>query len=94
MNNTPVSAKKSKRPSSVVKAQLKKDELVAFVGEQAAVRQWAPEALAWPMPTSPDELPQTEADADSEPAVEDAAAGADKPDVSAEAPEAPVDLAA
>jgi hypothetical protein len=29
MNNTPVSAKKSKRPSSVVKVQLKKDELIA-----------------------------------------------------------------
>ena len=29
MNNIPVSAKKSKRPSSVVKAQLKKDELIA-----------------------------------------------------------------
>jgi hypothetical protein len=29
MNNTPVATKKSKRPSSVIKAQLKKDELIA-----------------------------------------------------------------
>ena len=29
MSNTPISAKKSKRPSSVIKAQLKKDELIA-----------------------------------------------------------------
>lgn len=26
---------------------LKKDDLVAFVGEAAAERQWAPAALAW-----------------------------------------------
>ncbi|MDZ4376248.1 MAG: chromosome partitioning protein ParB, partial [Phenylobacterium sp.] len=29
---------------------LKKDDLVAFVGEAAAERQWAPAALAWDRP--------------------------------------------
>lgn len=30
---------------------LKKDDLVAYVAEQAAERQWAPAALAWTLPT-------------------------------------------
>ena len=33
---------------------LKKDDLVAYVAEQAAERQWAPEALAWRLPVAPE----------------------------------------
>lgn len=73
---------------------LKKDELVVFVGEQAAARQWAPEALAWPMPTSQEAEPQSEVDTEPEAAVDDAPDGDGDPLDGAVAPEVPTDLAA
>ena len=48
---------------------LKKDDLVAFVGEAAAERQWAPAALAW------DRVIDVEASADDDVAVDPAADG-------------------
>ena len=48
---------------------LKKDDLVAFVGEAAAERQWAPAALAWDRPV------EVEASADDGVAVDPAADG-------------------
>lgn len=48
---------------------LKKDDLVAFVGEAAAERQWAPAALAW------DRAIDVEASADDDVAVDPAADG-------------------
>ncbi|WP_165191567.1 ParB/RepB/Spo0J family partition protein [Caulobacter soli] len=45
-------------------ASLKKDELVVFVGEAAAERQWTPSALAWTAPIqaeAPEETPDVEA---------------------------------
>jgi ParB family chromosome partitioning protein len=61
---------------------LKKDDLVAFVGEAAAERQWAPAALAW------DRMPEVEAEVEADPEADaeeeqpQADAGeADAPDV-------------
>jgi ParB family chromosome partitioning protein len=45
---------------------LKKDDLVAFVGEAAAERQWAPAALAWDRPVEVEADVEADPDADSE----------------------------
>ncbi|MCR5881215.1 ParB N-terminal domain-containing protein [Phenylobacterium sp. J367] len=45
---------------------LKKDDLVAFVGEAAAERQWAPAALAWDRPLEVEAAEDTETEADPE----------------------------
>ena len=45
---------------------LKKDDLVAFVGEAAAERQWAPAALAWDRPVEVEAEVEADADGDSE----------------------------
>ena len=58
---------------------LKKDELVAFVAEAAAERQWAPPVLSWTA-AAPVELVDEEAVADAEPGsdeVDDVAVGSD-----------------
>ena len=60
---------------------LKKDELVVFVGEAAAERQWAPAALAWDRPV----LVETEDGADDE-AQEDSVEAHDDGEVAAPAP--------
>ena len=52
---------------------LKKDELVAFVAEAAAQRQWTPPALAWTAPIETEETEDTgevEAEPESEPGSE------------------------
>ncbi len=52
---------------------LKKDELVAFVAEAAAHRQWTPPALAWTAPIETEETEDTgevEAEPESEPGSE------------------------
>ena len=59
---------------------LKKDDLVAFVGEAAAERQWAPAALAWDRPVEV----EVEADTDAEEEEPQSDAGA------ADAPEVPI----
>ncbi len=62
---------------------LKKDELVAFVAEAAADRQWAPAVLNWSMPVvdAPEDQPATK---DGAPAEETPAAAAADPDPEAE----------
>jgi len=45
---------------------LKKDDLVAFVGEAAAERQWAPAALAWDRPVEAEAQEDADTDADAE----------------------------
>jgi ParB family chromosome partitioning protein len=45
---------------------LKKDDLVAFVGEAAAERQWAPAALAWDRPVEVEADVEADADTDAE----------------------------
>lgn len=58
---------------------LKKDELVAFVAEAAAERQWAPPVLSWTA-AAPVEVVDEEAVADAEPGsdeVDDLAVGSD-----------------
>ena len=42
------------------------DDLVAFVGEAAAERQWAPAALAWDRPVEVEADEDTDTDTDSE----------------------------
>ena len=55
---------------------LKKDELVAFVGEAAAERQWAPAALAWDRaPAVEDEAADASDDAESPDQAEPGAEG-------------------
>ena len=54
-------------------ATLKKDELVGFVAEAAAQRQWTPPALAWTAPIETEETEDTgevEAEPESEPGSE------------------------
>jgi ParB family chromosome partitioning protein len=62
---------------------LKKDDLVAFVGEAAAERQWAPAALAWdrPVEVEAEEDAETEADPEEDGSQADVGA-ADAPEVS------------
>jgi ParB family chromosome partitioning protein len=60
---------------------LKKGDLVAFVGEAAAERQWAPAALAWDRPV----LVETEDGADDE-AEEDSVEADDDGEAPAPAP--------
>jgi ParB family chromosome partitioning protein len=52
---------------------LKKEELVAFVAEAAAERQWAPAALSWAAAT-PDEVDGEEDDGEAEAALDEPAA--------------------
>ena len=62
---------------------LKKDDLVAFVGEAAAERQWAPAALAWDRPVEVEAEVEADADGDSEGEEPQPNAGeVDAPDVS------------
>jgi ParB family chromosome partitioning protein len=62
---------------------LKKDDLVAFVGEAAAERQWAPAALAWDRPVEVEAEVEADADGDSEREEPQPDAGeVDAPDVS------------
>jgi ParB family chromosome partitioning protein len=62
---------------------LKKDDLVAFVGEAAAERQWAPAALAWDRAVEVEAEVEADADSDSEGAEPQPDAGeVDAPDVS------------
>jgi ParB family chromosome partitioning protein len=58
---------------------LKKDDLVAFVGEAAAERQWAPAALAWDRPVEGEASEDTDAEAEG---PQPDAGEADAPDVS------------
>jgi ParB family chromosome partitioning protein len=61
---------------------LKKDDLVAFVGEAAAERQWAPAALAWDRTPEVEAEVEADPDADAEEEQPQADAGeADAPDV-------------
>jgi len=61
---------------------LKKDDLVAFVGEAAAERQWAPAALAWDRGAEVEAEVEADPDADAEEEEAQADAGeADAPDV-------------
>jgi ParB family chromosome partitioning protein len=62
---------------------LKKDDLVAFVSEAAAERQWAPAALAWDRPVEVETEVEADADGDSEGEEPQPNAGeVDAPDVS------------
>lgn len=72
---------------------LKKGDLVTFVAECAAERQWAPAALAWDRPLAEVEADETEAEPEAAPSPaegDDAAAEA----LVAVEPEAPAQLAA
>ncbi|WP_062098376.1 ParB/RepB/Spo0J family partition protein [Caulobacter sp. CCH5-E12] len=62
-------------------ATLKKDELVTFVAEAAAERQWVPAALAWSAKVEPDEV--GEAGAAEAPADESDGQEADPPESAA-----------
>ena len=55
---------------------LKKDDLVAFVGEAAAERQWAPAVLAWDR--APVDVDEEVEDLEA-PEAEDVEASADSP---------------
>jgi ParB family chromosome partitioning protein len=59
---------------------LKKDDLVAFVGEAAAERQWAPAALAWDRPVEVEAEEDAESDAEEDESQPDASS-ADAPEV-------------
>ena len=59
---------------------LKKDDLVAFVGEAAAERQWAPAALAWDRPVEVEAEEDSESDAEEDDSQPDASS-ADAPEV-------------
>jgi len=64
---------------------LKKDDLVTFVAEAAAERQWAPAALAWDRPPVETEDAEPEAEA-----VAEGEAGAEPPEALAEPDAAPI----